>query len=65
MGNRALTQESWKFEARSRAVPFLGIVQTVLGFTEHWKVEYRGIPGHLCPNIFRGDADCNGQKEAK
>lgn len=60
MGNRALTQESWKFEARSRAVPFLETVQAVLRLTEHWKVERRGIPGHLRPNIPKGDADCNG-----
>lgn len=65
MGDRALTQESWKFEACSGAVPFLGTVQAVLRLTEHWKVEHRGIPGYIRPSIPERDADCNGQKEAK
>lgn len=65
MGNRLVTEASWEDEARSRAVPFLGTVQAVLRLTEHWKVEHRGIPGYIRPDVPAGDADCSGQEEAK
>lgn len=45
--------------------PSWNLFRQYLPVTEHWKVENRGTPGHLCSNIFKGDADCNGQEDAQ